>query len=103
VTGCMFADEILVRPWRNGAAAPAIWTARGAVQWRGILLDAQISGHAVRLLVRPQWGELSGDDISRAEGNLEVYVSRGRWRELEGVAGQPLLIEIGPEAIHWFE
>jgi ABC-type sulfate/molybdate transport systems ATPase subunit len=103
VTGCIFADEIRVRRWTDGAELPPAWTERGAVQWQGILLDAQISGNAMRLLVTPQWGEPPGDDASHTGGHLEVYVSRAQWRELEGAAGLPLLMEIGPEALHWFE
>jgi ABC-type sulfate/molybdate transport systems ATPase subunit len=102
ITGCIRTDEVLVYPW-PGAIQPPVWTARGAVQWRGILLDAQIHGHAMRLLVRPQWTGQPGTDIPARGDALELYLSRGQWREIEVLPGQSLLLEIGPEAIHWFE
>jgi hypothetical protein len=91
-----------VYPW-PGAIQPPIWTTRGAVQWRGILLDAQIYGHAMRLLVGPQWTEQPRTGIPARGDALELYLSRGQWREIGVDPGQPLLLEIGPEAIHWFE
>lgn len=102
ISGCIRTDEVLVYPW-PGAIQPPVWTTRGAVQWRGILLDAQIYGHAMRLLVRPQWTEQPGTGIPARGDALELYLSRGQWREIGVDPGQPLLLEIGPEAIHWFE
>ena len=102
-TGCILADEVIVHRWPETNVSPPTWTARGAVQWKGILLDAQLHGHTARLLIRPQWAEQSENNRSPLYGVLELYLSRGRWREIEVDASQPMLLEIGPEAIHLFE
>ena len=102
-TGCILADEVIAHPWPKAVVSTPTWTARGAVQWKGIVLDAQLHGHAVRLLIRPERAWQPGIDRPSPDGVLELYLSRSRWREIEVDPGQPLLLEIGPEAIHLFE
>lgn len=101
-TGSILADEVLVHRWPETAVSLPRWTERGAVQWKGVVLDAQLHGHTVRLLLRPQWEEHTQKDRVPRDGVLELYLSRSRWREIEVDAGQPVLLEIGPEAIHLF-
>ena len=102
ITGCIRNDEVLVHRW-SGTAMPAIWTTRGAAQWIVELLEVQIHGASIRLLVRPYWAKQLAYDSAVAGSMLEIYLSRVRWREIEATPGQFLLLEIGPEAIHWFE
>ncbi len=101
-TGCILADEMIVQRWSETSVSLPTWTAGGAVQWKGVVLDAQLQGHVVRLLVRPEWTEQLQKDRVPGDGVLELYLSRGRWREVEVDTGQPVLLEIGPEAIHLF-
>jgi hypothetical protein len=100
ITGCIRNDEVHVYRL-TGPDTPPVWNERGAVQWIAQLVEAQIQGPSMRLLVRPQWSDLpaNGD----ATGSmLKIYLSRSQWREAEVMPGQLLLLEIGPEAIHWF-
>lgn len=82
---------------------PPLWTARGAVQWVAELLEAQIHGASVRLLVRPCPEKQAGKGQDTLSSVLELYISRLRWREVEVMPGECLLLEIGPEAIHLFK
>jgi hypothetical protein len=101
ITGCIRPDEIIVHRW-SGDRTPPVWTPQGAVQWKAELVDAQLYGPAIRLLVRPQWAEQSGTHEPASGGFLEIYLSRGQWRAIEMMPGQLLLLEIRPEAIHLF-
>jgi hypothetical protein len=60
-----------------------------------------MQGPSMRLLIRPQWSDLPAND-SAAGSMLKIYLSRNQWRGVEVMPGQLLLLEIGPEAIHWF-
>jgi molybdate transport system ATP-binding protein len=100
ITGCIRNDEIHVYPW-TGIHTPPVWNARGAVQWIVQLVEAQMQGPSMRLLVRPQWSDLPAND-GTAGSMLKIYLSRSQWREVEVMPGQLLLLEIGPEAIHCF-
>jgi hypothetical protein len=102
ITGCIRNDEVFVHRW-SGIAAPPLWTQRGTVQWIVELLEVQIHGASIRLLVRPYWAKQVANASAMAGSMLEIYLSRVRWREIEVMPGQALLLEIGPEAIHWFE
>ena len=102
ISGCIRTDEILVHRWFDSGMPPT-WTAQGSVQWLGVLQEAQHYGHMVRLLVRPCVPGLLAGDLSVAESVLEVYLSRGQWRDVEVVSGQKLVLEIPPKAIHLFE
>lgn len=102
ISGCIRPDEVVVHRW-PGASVPPVWTYRGAVQWQAELIEAQIHGPSMRLLVRPLWaGSAPGDELTTGDV-LEIYLSRWQWRDIEVMPGQLLLLEIGPEAIHWFE
>lgn len=101
-TGCIRTDEILVHRWFDGGKPPT-WTAQGSAQWLCVLQEAQHYGHMVRLLVHPCVPEFSANDLSVAQSVLEVYLSRGQWRDVEVVSGQKLVLEIPPKAIHLFE
>ena len=102
ILGCIRTDEILVYRWFD-SGVPLTWTAQGSVQWVGILREAQHHGHTVRLLVHPCLPGLAKNNTSIAESVLEVYLSRGQWRDVEVASGQQLLLEIPPKAIHLFE
>jgi len=101
ITGCIRNDEVQVHRW-SGSGTPSTWTARGAVQWLAELVEAQIQGPSMRLLVRPRWAGRSANDDTAEGCILKIYLSRSRWREVEVTPGQLLLLEIGPEAIHFF-
>lgn len=101
VSGCIRNDEVLIHRL-SGQAMPPLWTARGAVQWVAELLEAQIHGASVRLLVRPCPEKQAGKGQDTLSSVLELYISRLRWREVEVMPGECLLLEIGPEAIHLF-
>ena len=96
ITGCIRNDEVLVHRLA-GDTMPPLWTAHGAIQWAAELLEAQMHGASIRLLVRP----CQGKDVMR--GILELYISKPHWRNIEIMPGECLLLEIGPEAIHRFE
>ncbi|HEX6479006.1 MAG TPA: ATP-binding cassette domain-containing protein [Ktedonobacteraceae bacterium] len=100
ITGCIRNDEVHVHHW-TGPGTPPVWTARGAVQWTAQLVEAQIQGPSMRLLVRPQWLDLPANG-GAAGSMLKIYLSRSQWREVEVMPGQLLLLEIGPEAIHLY-
>ncbi len=101
ITGCIRNDEVQVYR-RSDAGILSSWTNRGSAQWLAELLEAQIQGPSMRLLVRPQWIPQSADD-DMAEGSiLKIYLSRSQWREVEVMPGELLLLKIGPEAIHLF-
>lgn len=102
ISGCIRNDEVLVHRLPDHAIPP-LWTARGAVQWVAELLEAQMHGASARLLVRPCWGKQAGKEQDALRSMLELYISRLRWREVEVIPGECLLLEIGPEAIHRFE
>lgn len=102
IAGCIRNDEVLVHSCSD-PANPPIWTPRGAVQWTATLIEAQIHGPSMRLLVQPHWTKPSSGEPSAASGALEIYLSRTRWRDIAIPPGQPLLLEIGPQAIHLFE
>jgi hypothetical protein len=93
--------EVQVHRW-SGSGTPSTWTARGAAQWLAELVEAQIQGPSMRLLVRPQWADRSASDDTAEGCILKIYLSKSRWREVEVTPGQLLLLEIGPEAIHFF-
>lgn len=81
---------------------PPAWTERGSAQWPAELLEAQVQGPSMRLLVRPQcMPRPSAQDIAES-AILKIYLSRTQWREVEVMPGEMLLLEIGPEAIHVF-
>lgn len=101
LVGCIRSDEVLVH--RLSDVAPQVWTSRGSVQWMAELLEAQLHGSAIRLLVRPQWTMQLANENAPAGSILEIYLSRVRWREIEVEPGQSLALDIGPEAMHWFE
>src|SRR5258706_2487301 len=101
ITGCIRNDEVQVHRW-SGSGTPSPWTARGAVQWLAELVEAQIQGPSMRLLVHPRWAGRSANDDTAEGCILKIYVSRSQWREVEVTPGQLLLLEIGPEAIHFF-
>ncbi len=96
VTGCILTAEVLVHPWQQSELPPPTWTAQGAMRWPAILLEARLAGHGVRLLVRPQWAQ------ARTTDALEIYLDRRGWRDSAWTPGQPLLLEIGPQAIYCF-
>ena len=102
ITGCIRSDEVLVHRWPGGDTGLA-WTKRGAVRWKVTLLDAQLYGPTMRLLVLPAWEGPLPIEITDRDGTLEIFLSRWQWREIEVSPGQSLLLEIGPEAVHWFE
>ena len=102
ISGCIRSDEVLVHRWPGGDMRMA-WTKRGAVQWKVTLLDAQLYGPTMRLLVRPAWEASASIETTERDGTLEIFLSRWQWREIEVSIGQPLLLEIGPEAVHCFE
>jgi len=102
IAGCIRPDEVFIHRW-SSVITPPVWTTRGAVQWVAELLDAQIHGPSIRLLVRPQWAGQSTINKPTTGSVLEIYLSRWQWREIEMTPGQLLVLEIGPEAIHWFE
>lgn len=101
ISGCIRNDEVLVHRPRN--SMPPLWTERGAVQWEVELVEAQMHGASVRLLVRPRCLERLVRGQDALQGVLEIYISRLRWRDVEVMPGETLLLEIGPEAIHRFE
>lgn len=101
LAGCIRSDEMLVH--RLSDTTPPVWTARGSVQWIAELLEAQLHGSAIRLLVRPQWTMQLVNENALTGSILEIYLSRVRWREIEVEPGQSLVLDIGPEAMHWFE
>jgi ABC-type sulfate/molybdate transport systems ATPase subunit len=101
-TGCIRTDEILVHRWFDGGVPPT-WTAQGSAQWLAVLQEAQHYGHMVRLLIRPCVPGFSANDLFVAESTLEVYLSRGQWRDVEVVSGQKLVLEIPAKAVHLFE
>ncbi len=37
----------------SGEGMPPTWTAQGSAQWLGVLQEAQLYGHMVRLLIHP--------------------------------------------------
>ena len=100
--GCIRTDEILVHR-RSGSSIFPLWTAQGSVQWLGVLQEAQLYGHMVRLLIHPCLPGLSADALFIAESVLEVYLSRGQWRDVEVASGQQLVLEIPSKAIHLFD
>ncbi|HVB24144.1 MAG TPA: ATP-binding cassette domain-containing protein [Ktedonobacteraceae bacterium] len=102
ISGCIRTDEIVVRR-RGAGSVPPMWTAQGSVQWVGVLQEAQLYGHMVRLLIHPYVPGLSSDGLFIAESVLEVYLSRGQWRDVEVASGQQLVLEIPSKAIHLFE
>ncbi|HLX41234.1 MAG TPA: ATP-binding cassette domain-containing protein [Ktedonobacteraceae bacterium] len=104
ISGCIRTDEVVIHRW-SGSNVPALWTAQGSAQWVGILQEAQLYGHMVRLLIHPYLpGLLSKDNAAPiAENVLEVYLSRGQWRDVEVAPGQQLVLEIPSKAIHVFE
>lgn len=102
ISGCIRTDEIVIHR-RAGSSVPAMWTAQGSVQWVGVLQEAQLYGYMVRLLIHPCLSGLSPDDIFIADSVLEVYLSRGQWRDVEVASGQQLVLEIPSKAIHLFE
>jgi ABC-type Fe3+/spermidine/putrescine transport system ATPase subunit len=102
ITGCIRTDEIIVHS-RSGSGISPMWTAQGSVQWVGVLQEAQLYGHMVRLLIHPRMPGLSLDDTFIAESVLEVYLSRGQWRDVEVASGQQLILEIPSKAIHLFD
>ncbi|HJT59753.1 MAG TPA: ATP-binding cassette domain-containing protein [Ktedonobacteraceae bacterium] len=101
ITGCIRNDEVRVHRW-SGSGIPPIWNERGAAQWLAELVEAQIQGPAMRLLVRPQWIDSSADDNVAEDELLKIYLSRSQWREVEVMPGELLLLEVGPEAVHLF-
>src|SRR5579875_1915684 len=100
IAGCIRSDEVLVHRL-SGNVSP--WTERGAARWEVELIEAQMHGASTRLLTRPCWLErlAKGRDVSGSV--LEIYISRLNWREIKAMPGESLLLEIGPEAVHWFE
>jgi molybdate transport system ATP-binding protein len=102
ISGCIRNDEVLVHRL-SGNATPAVWTAHGVVQWVVELLEAQMHGASVRLLVRPCWTKQLAKEQAAIRSMLEIYISRLRWQEIEVMPGELLLLEIGSEAIHCFE
>lgn len=101
ITGCIRNDEVRVQRW-SGSGTPPTWNERRAAQWQAELVEAQIQGPAMRLLVRPQWIDSSVDDDVAEDSLLKIYLSRSQWREVEVMPGELLLLEIGPEAVHVF-
>ena len=101
LVGCIHNDEVLVH--RLADTTLSVWTPRGSVQWIAELLEAQLHGASMRLLVRPEWTMQLANESAPAGSILEIYLSRVRWREIEVEPGQSLVLEIGPGAIHWFE
>lgn len=101
IVGCIRNDEVLVH--RMEGTTPSTWTARGGVQWIAELLEAQMHGTSMRLLVQPQWTGQPGNEQAPVDRVLEIYLSRVQWREIEVAPGQLLVLEIEPGAIHWFE
>lgn len=104
VAGCIRTDEIVIRR-QSSDTMPPIWTVQGSAQWVGVLQEAQLYGHMVRLLIHPYVpGVLSKDNATPiAENVLEVYLSRSQWRDVEVASGQQLVLEIPAKAIHVFE
>ncbi len=102
ITGCILPDEITVQSLPATPLASA-WTSHGAARWIATLLDSQLHDHAIRLLVRPQWKESTVTGLPSLTGTLEIYLSRQQWREVAVAPGEQLLLEIGPQAVHWFE
>lgn len=102
LSGCIRTDEIQVHRM-SGEAMPPVWTAQGSTQWLGILREAQLYGHMVRLLIRPCLQGVPANDPILTETVLEVYLSRGQWRDVEVASGQQLVLEIPPKAIHLFD
>ncbi|HLH63964.1 MAG TPA: ATP-binding cassette domain-containing protein [Ktedonobacteraceae bacterium] len=101
ITGCIRNDEVQVHRW-SGSNTPPAWTERGSIQWPAELLEAQVQGPSMRLLVRPQWMSQSSIRDMAESANLKIYLSRAQWREVAVMPGELLLLEIGPEAIHLF-
>jgi molybdate transport system ATP-binding protein len=102
ISGCIRTDEIQIHRRIDSSMLPT-WTAQGSIQWVGVLQEAQLYGHMVRLLIRPCLQGLVLDEIFIAESMIEVYLSRGQWRDVEVASGQQLVLEIPPEAIHLFD
>ncbi len=102
LSGCIRTDEIQVHRMSD-EGIPQTWTAQGSAQWLGVLQEAQLYGHMVRLLIHPCMPGLSPDDTFIADSVLEVYLSRGQWRDVEVATGQQLVLEIPPKAIHLFD
>jgi molybdate transport system ATP-binding protein len=102
ISGCIRTDEILIHRQADSSMTP-MWTAHGSVQWTGVLQEAQLHGHMVRLLIHPCLPGLSPDDPLMAASVLEVYLSRGQWRDVEVASGQQLILEIPQKAIHVFD
>jgi molybdate transport system ATP-binding protein len=102
ISGCIRTDEILIHR-RVDSSMPPMWTAQGSVQWVGVLQEAQLYGHMMRLLIHPCLQGLVPDETFIAESTVEVYLSRGQWRDVEVASGQQLVLEIPPKAIHLFD
>lgn len=102
VSGCIRTDEVQVHR-RSGEGIPPAWTAQGSAQWLGVLREAQLYGHMVRLLIHPSLQGILANAPIFAETVLEVYLSRGQWRDVEVASGQQLVLEIPPKAIHLFD
>ncbi len=102
ISGCIRTDEIQVHR-RSGEGMQPTWTVQGSAQWTGVLREAQLYGHMVRLLIQPCLPEVSANDSSFTENVLEVYLSRGQWRDVEVASGQQLVLEIPEKAIHLFD
>ncbi|MEO8971431.1 MAG: ATP-binding cassette domain-containing protein [Ktedonobacteraceae bacterium] len=102
LSGCIRTDEIQVHRI-SGEGMPPTWTAQGSAHWLSVLQEAQLYGHMVRLLVHPCLQGIAANDPLFTETVLEVYLSRGQWRDVEVASGQQLVLEIPPEAIHLFD
>lgn len=102
ISGCIRTDEIQVYRRSDGGMVPT-WTAQGSVQMFGVLREAQLYGHMVRLLIHPYVQGLPAHTSFLPENVLEVYLSRSQWRDIEVVSGQQLVLEIPAKAIHLFD
>ncbi|MHB8595509.1 MAG: sulfate/molybdate ABC transporter ATP-binding protein [Ktedonobacteraceae bacterium] len=102
LSGCIRTDEILVHRM-SGESTPPTWTVQGSAQWVGVLQEAQLYGHMVRLLIHPCLQGMPANDPIFTETALEIYLSRGQWRDVEVASGQQLVLEIPTKAIHLFD
>ena len=102
ISGCIRTDEVYVHRISGEGMLP-VWTAQGSAQWPGVLQEAQLYGHMVRLLIHPCLQGVPASDPFFTEAVLEVYLSRRQWRDVEVASGQQLVLEIPSKAIHLFD
>jgi ABC-type sulfate/molybdate transport systems ATPase subunit len=93
ISGCIRADEIMVSRWLS-EGSPPLWSPEGYAQWQAKLLRVQRLGPSLQLHFHPH-----GTPSSAV---IQVYLHQRQWREIAGVPGEVFLLQIAPQALHFF-